>query len=105
MSGTVKEAVSLMEVLPESDQNFVLEFIKKLRFFSLAVILWIIMSITMTACSPMQGREEAYSASFFAMDTYMTFTVYDDDAKAAREALQQAQEEIGALEALWSVTD
>jgi hypothetical protein len=30
MSGTVKEAVSLMEVLPESDQNFVLEFIKKL---------------------------------------------------------------------------
>lgn len=30
MSGAVKEAVSLMEVLPESDQNFVLEFIKKL---------------------------------------------------------------------------
>lgn len=30
MSGTVKEAVSLMEVLPESDQNFALEFIKKL---------------------------------------------------------------------------
>ena len=105
MSGTVKEAVSLMEVLPESDQNFVLEFIKKLRFFSLAVILWIIMSITMTACSPMQGRVEPYSASFFAMDTYMTFTVYDDDAKAAKAALQQAQEEIGALEELWSVTD
>lgn len=30
MSGAVKEAVSLMEVLPESDQNFALEFIKKL---------------------------------------------------------------------------
>ena len=30
MSGAVKEAVSLMEVLPESDQDFVLEFIKKL---------------------------------------------------------------------------
>ncbi|MCM1124045.1 MAG: hypothetical protein NC302_02480 [Bacteroidales bacterium] len=30
MSGTVKEAVNLMEVLPESDQNFALEFIKKL---------------------------------------------------------------------------
>ena len=64
------------------------------RFFSLAVILWIIMSITLTACSPMRGRAEPYSASFFAMDTYMTFTVYDDDAKAAKEALQQAQEEI-----------
>ncbi len=30
MSGAVKEAISLMEVLPESDQNFALEFIKKL---------------------------------------------------------------------------
>jgi len=30
MSGAVKEAVSLMEILPESDQNFALEFIRKL---------------------------------------------------------------------------
>lgn len=30
MNGAVKEAVSLMEVLPESEQNFALEFIKKL---------------------------------------------------------------------------
>lgn len=30
MSEAVKEALNLMEVLPESDQNFVLEFIKKL---------------------------------------------------------------------------
>lgn len=30
MSGTVKEAVSLMEVLPETEQNFALEFIKRL---------------------------------------------------------------------------
>lgn len=30
MSGAVKEAASLMEILPESDQNFALEFIKKL---------------------------------------------------------------------------
>ncbi len=34
MSGVVKEAASLMEVLPETDQNFALEFIKKL------VIAW-----------------------------------------------------------------
>lgn len=34
MSEAVKEAVSLMEVLPESEQNFALEFIKKL------VIAW-----------------------------------------------------------------
>lgn len=30
MSEAVKEAVGLMEILPESDQNFALEFIKKL---------------------------------------------------------------------------
>ena len=30
MSGVVKEAIGLMELLPESDQNFALEFIKKL---------------------------------------------------------------------------
>lgn len=34
MSGAVKEAVNLLEVLPESEQNFALEFIKKL------VIAW-----------------------------------------------------------------
>ena len=30
MSGTVKKAISLMEMLPESGQNFALEFIRKL---------------------------------------------------------------------------
>lgn len=30
MSAATKEAIILMEVLPESDQNFALEFIKKL---------------------------------------------------------------------------
>lgn len=32
MSGAVKEAINLLEVLPESEQNFALEFIKKLVF-------------------------------------------------------------------------
>lgn len=30
MSTTTKQAIDLMEVLPESEQNFALEFIKKL---------------------------------------------------------------------------
>lgn len=30
MSAATKEVINLMEILPESDQNFVLEFIKKL---------------------------------------------------------------------------
>ena len=39
------------------------------------------------------------------MDTYMTFTVYDDNAEDAGAALACAQEEINALEALIAVTD
>lgn len=34
MNGAVQEAVNLMEILPEAEQNFALEFIKKL------VIAW-----------------------------------------------------------------
>lgn len=34
MSNTVKEAIQMLEILPEQDQNFALEFIKKL------VIAW-----------------------------------------------------------------
>jgi len=34
MSAAIKEAINLMEILPESDQNFALEFIRKL------VIAW-----------------------------------------------------------------
>lgn len=30
MSAATKEVINLMEILPESDQNFALEFIKKL---------------------------------------------------------------------------
>lgn len=30
MNAVTKEAIGLMEILPESDQNFALEFIKKL---------------------------------------------------------------------------
>lgn len=30
MNAAIKEAIDLMEILPESEQNFALEFIKKL---------------------------------------------------------------------------
>lgn len=35
MSNTVKEAIQMLEILPEQDQNFALEFIKKLVIFSI----------------------------------------------------------------------
>ena len=39
------------------------------------------------------------------MDTYMTFTLYDDSAQDAQAALEEAQGRIEELEAMWSVTD
>lgn len=45
---------------------------------------------------------EPQSISEFAMDTYMTVTVYDGETETA---LEKAQEEIKRLEKLWSVTD
>lgn len=48
------------------------------------------------------GSGQAYSESFFAMDTYMTFTIYGEGGE---EALAQAGDMIAELEGLWSVTD
>ena len=48
------------------------------------------------------GQQEPAKTDFFAMDTYMTFTAYGDNAEAA---LSQAEEEICRLEGEWSVTD
>lgn len=48
------------------------------------------------------GQQEPAKTDFFAMDTYMTFTAYGDNAEAA---LSQAEEEIRRLEGEWSVTD
>ena len=48
MSGAVKEAVDLLEILPENDQNFALEFIKKL------VLAW---DPDFTKLTPAEQRE------------------------------------------------
>lgn len=48
------------------------------------------------------GRTEPYSETFFAMDTYMTFTIY---GAKAEDSLKQAEDRIRELEGLWSVTD
>lgn len=54
-------------------------------------------------CSWKQNQDMAeHSESFFAMDTYMTFTAYGADAEPAVLA---AQDKIRELEELWSVTD
>ena len=45
------------------------------------------------------GNSKEYSANFFAMDTYMTLTAY---GKGAKEAVEEAEDEIHALENLLS---
>ena len=68
---------------------------KKLAAFLLAGVL--------TGCSaPAEEMQQPVERSLFAMNTYMTFTVYGEDAQAA---LQEAEECIQQVEGLWSVTD
>lgn len=68
---------------------------KKLAAFLLAGVL--------TGCSaPAKEMQQPVERSLFAMNTYMTFTVYGEDAQAA---LQEAEECIQQVEGLWSVTD
>lgn len=57
----------------------------------------------LAACSGLRNDDmQAYSESFFAMDTYMTLTAYGTNAE---HALIQAEDRIVELEELWSVTD
>ena len=68
---------------------------KKLAAILLAGIL--------TGCSaPAEEMQQPVERSLFAMNTYMTFTAYGEDAQAA---LQEAEECIQQVEGLWSVTD
>ncbi len=54
-------------------------------------------------CSLKQIQDMAeHSESFFAMDTYMTFTAYGTDAEPA---ILAAEDKIREMEELWSVTD
>ena len=68
-------------------------------------ILCLGIALGLTSCAGTQGRMEEYSDSFFAMDTYMTFTVYDNSAGDAQEALRRAEAKVHELEEIWSVTD
>lgn len=57
--------------------------------------------LCLTACSK-QSQPTEKKESFFAMDTYITFTAYGENAESL---LSQAKDRITALEQLWSVTD
>lgn len=58
--------------------------------------------IFLTSCSNKKVEHEPTRKSFFAMDTYMTITVYGENSE---KALDQAEEKIAELDKLWSVTN
>lgn len=59
----------------------------------------------LTGCNVMssetQKESEAYTANFFAMDTYMEVTAYGSNAE---DAVRAAEEEVLRLDALWSIS-
>ena len=68
------------------------------------IILLLLPLLFLAACSapmPTENTEEA-SSSLFAMNTYMTFTAYGENAQTA---LEESAELIEEVESLWSVTD
>lgn len=68
------------------------------RFFCLLSSL-----LLLTSCTPAFSENQApMNKSFFAMNTYNTFTVYDNTAE---DVLSEAEKELKRPEALWSVTD
>lgn len=69
------------------------KYMQKIRY------LPIILSVLLTGCF---ASDRPADRSFFAMDTYVTFTAV---GKNAETALRSAEERIKELESLWSVTD
>lgn len=73
------------------------EELKRLLLF----ITCLALLVSLVGCTSTQELPEAES-TLFAMNTYMTFTAYGENAEAA---LDESMEQIKILENLWSVTD
>lgn len=58
--------------------------------------------IFLTSCSNKKVEHEPTRKSFFAMDTYMTITVYGENSE---KALDLAEEKVEELDKMWSVTN
>lgn len=58
--------------------------------------------IIFVSCNSETKKAGQQSESFFAMDTYMTVTIYGENTK---KVLDKAEKKVSELEKLWSVTD
>lgn len=77
------------------------------RFHKMAAITLALSTCLLSACSNQSNhtaryRENPITRNVFAMNTYNTFTVYDD---ISGDVLESAENQLKALESLWSVTD
>lgn len=66
------------------------------------ISLLLLFALLLSGCSTQSKSEEEYTASVFAMGTYMTLTAYGESAETA---LTISEDRIKELEALWSTTD
>ena len=62
----------------------------------------LLLPAALSGCGWVNPQPAEAENSFFAMNTYMSFTAYGEEAEAA---LSDAEERVEELEALWSVTD
>ncbi|MGN0633242.1 MAG: FAD:protein FMN transferase [Oscillospiraceae bacterium] len=78
------------------------------KSFYTDLVIYIFLAIALLIQTSCKGSDDSLnsshkeSKSFFAMDTYITVTAYGEDTD---NGLKAAQDEINALEKLWSVTD
>lgn len=73
---------------------------KKKRILS--ILLIVMMCLTACSQSHKQEKQTEHTESFFAMDTYLLFTAYGENAE---KELLKVKEKIMELEQKWSVTD
>lgn len=73
-----------------------------MRFFKMNWVV-ILLVVVLTGCNNQAvNKSQKVDSSLFAMNTYMTFTAYGENAEAA---LEEARKRIQEVETLWSVTD
>lgn len=87
-----------------SSDVLIMQGTKEVRKLLKMLAVLLCMGLGLTACSAPKPEAEQteHTKSFFAMNTYMTFTAHGENADTA---LTDAQTKITELEQLWSVTD
>ena len=76
---------------------------RKKRYGAVLMTVMTVCVLVLTACQggAAGGTDQEAQRKFFAMDTYMTFTAYGEQAEAM---LEEAEGKIRTLESEWSVT-